>query len=162
MIFLTVGTQEPFDRLVQAVDRWAAESRDSAIFGQISDRGLYRPRNFEWAAHLDITRYRSVCEQASLLVAHAGMGSIITALDYAKPIVIMPRRSHLGEHRNDHQYATARQFRGKPGIHVADDENALAAEIEKARGENAVAAGKPHSPYAQERLVRFLSDYFNN
>ncbi len=55
MIFLTVGTQLPFDRLVAAVDAWAARQPGQEVFGQISDPGPagYRPKHFAWVADLD-------------------------------------------------------------------------------------------------------------
>jgi len=159
VIFLTIGSHEPFDRLVEAVDKWVETATGAVVFGQITERGKYRPKNFEWAAHLDVDAYRNTCLKAEFLIAHAGMGSIITAMDHAKPIVIMPRRGHLHETRNDHQFATARQFRGKPGIFVADDEAALAGEIEKARAASRLPGGQASSPFAQERLISFLSGY---
>ena len=65
---------------------------------------------------------------ADAVVAHAGIGTILGALELGKPTVVMPRRAALGEHRNDHQLATARRFSG-PGIAVALDEHELAAEL---------------------------------
>ena len=59
---------------------------------------------------------------AELVVAHAGMGSVITAGEHGKPIVLLPRLGSRGEHTNDHQVDTARWLRGRPGIHVADAE----------------------------------------
>ena len=53
------------------------------------------------------------------MVAHAGIGTILSAKRWARPLVILPRRHALGEHRNDHQIATARQVETLPGIHVA-------------------------------------------
>ena len=57
------------------------------------------------------------------------MGSIITALEVGKPIVILPRREHLNETRNDHQLASANQFSSRPGIIVALDETQLAEKL---------------------------------
>lgn len=54
-----------------------------------------------------------------MIVAHAGIGTILSAKRWGKPLVILPRRHGLGEHRNDHQLATARQVESLPGIHVA-------------------------------------------
>ena len=45
MIFVTVGAQLPFDRLVSVVDEWAGSTGRSDVFGQIA-RGK-RPRHFE-------------------------------------------------------------------------------------------------------------------
>src|SRR3954470_10768842 len=40
VIFATVGTQLPFDRLVGAVDRWAATRGDRDVFAQVGARTL--------------------------------------------------------------------------------------------------------------------------
>ena len=45
-------------------------------------------------------------DAAAAIVAHAGMGTILTALETGKRLLVMPRRAALGEHRNDHQLAT--------------------------------------------------------
>lgn len=126
MIFLTVGTHEPFDRLVKAVDMWCATRLcGSLVFGQITDSAKYLPTSFPWAPSLAPNIYRDHCRQASVMVSHAGMGSIITAMSIGKPLVIMPRRAHLGETRNDHQYDTARRFGSRPGIFSAMTEDHL-------------------------------------
>jgi UDP-N-acetylglucosamine transferase subunit ALG13 len=128
MIFVTVGSQLPFDRLIRAVDDWCAENaaRDvhEPVFGQIADPGPggYYPRHFEWARFITPDAFQQYVAGATLIVAHAGMGSIIAALTMAKPIVILPRRGGLGETRNDHQFATAEQFSARAGIYVAVDE----------------------------------------
>ena len=56
------------------------------------------------------------------MVAHCGMGSILSALSHGKPIVVMPRSAAKGEHRNEHQFATAQRFSDQPGVTVAWDE----------------------------------------
>ena len=37
MIFVTVGSQLPFDRLVSVVDEWATGRPDAKLFGQVGD-----------------------------------------------------------------------------------------------------------------------------
>jgi UDP-N-acetylglucosamine transferase subunit ALG13 len=160
VIFLTVGSHEPFDRLVRAVDDWCAQAKETEVFGQITNRGIYRPKHFCAVASLTDEKFRETCVQAEILIAHAGMGSIICALDSAKPIVIMPRRGHLLETRNDHQYATARRFRGKRGIYVADDERSLVCEVERARASLSIHDEIVNPPFAEARLIEFLSSQF--
>jgi UDP-N-acetylglucosamine transferase subunit ALG13 len=135
LIFLSIGTQEPFDRLVRAVDDWCGQpDRTQTVFGQIAERheGGYVPLNFEWVGRLSAVDYAERFAQADVIVSHAGMGSIITALHHSKPIVIMPRWAKLREHRNDHQLATVRMLGGRPGIHVAEDETQLGAVLNRA------------------------------
>ncbi|MFQ3667175.1 MAG: glycosyltransferase [Sphingomonadaceae bacterium] len=126
MIFLSVGTQEPFDRLVRAVDSWAAAA-PVPVFGQLGALGpeSYRPAHMQWAEFIPADQYEARLQACRVMVAHAGMGSIISALTHMKPLLILPRRASLGEHRNEHQLATAEKFRARPGIHVADDEAAI-------------------------------------
>jgi UDP-N-acetylglucosamine transferase subunit ALG13 len=124
VIFVTVGTQGPFDRLIKAVDAWAADDREAAAFAQIGS-ARYRPAHMEWAEHLPVDAFRSKLEAASLVVSHAGIGNLLMALQARKPILMMPRRSQFNETRNDHQLATARWLRQMPGVTVADDTDEL-------------------------------------
>jgi UDP-N-acetylglucosamine transferase subunit ALG13 len=57
------------------------------------------------------------------------MGSILTALEFGKPIVVMPRRAHLGEHRTDHQWATVNHLGKDVGVVVAADEGELLKQL---------------------------------
>lgn len=130
MIFVTVGNLDPFDRLIKTVDGWL-ESRgnDVDVFAQIAN-GRYKPRNCEYVNFVSPTEYQQRFHQSELVVSHAGMGTIITAMEYNKPIVIMPKLASLGEQRNEHQLATARHFRRSPRINVASDERQLIAHLE--------------------------------
>lgn len=120
MIFLTVGTQLPFDRLVRAMDEWAKINSCVEVFGQIGPES-YKPNNFSANEFISPVAFIDAIMKADLIVAHAGMGSILTALQYCKPIIIFPRRASLGEHRNEHQLATSKRFFGRAGISVAYD-----------------------------------------
>lgn len=160
MIFLTLGTHEPFDRLVKAVDDWCAErGRGGDVFGQITDRAGYRPAHFKWVARIDPAEYRRRCTEAPFIIAHAGMGSIITALTFGKPIAILPRRSHLGEMRNDHQYATAQHFRERPGIYAAMTETELPGLLDELAAGAGAPAGNAASAYADDELIGTLRDF---
>lgn len=119
MIFVTVGTQLPFDRMIRMVDEWVVRS-DVDVFAQIGP-GCYKPKNFPFVEYLDSSSFEKYVNRANCIIAHAGMGSIITSLKYAKPIILVPRMASLGEHRNGHQEATARKFNGRPLIRVAND-----------------------------------------
>src|ERR1700761_8685645 len=118
MIFVTVGTQLPFDRMIQAIDSWAAGRQFAEVFAQIGP-AKYRPKNLAWAEFLDANECRKKTEEADVVVAHAGMGSILTALELGRPVIVMPRLSVLGEHRNDHQLDTAKKLLAQGRIFVA-------------------------------------------
>ncbi len=152
MIFITVGTQLPFDRMIRAVDAWAGLQGPSDVFAQIGPAG-FKPKHIEWAPFLSAAECRDKMERCSAVVAHAGMGSIITALELGKPIVVMPRLAEFREHRNDHQLATARRFLAQGRIRVAFDERQL---LEKLDDLAEVAAGERISASASPQLLRAL------
>lgn len=127
-LFLTVGSQMPFDRLIRTVDAWAAQQPESIkVFGQIGPLtpANYRPANFEWVDLLAPDAFGERFANASHVIAHAGMGTIISALVASKPIALLPRRGALRETRNDHQVDTIRRFAGRLGIWSAEDERAF-------------------------------------
>lgn len=110
MIFLTVGTQFPFDRLVKTVDEAIGLIPfHEEIFGQIGDSS-YQPRNFEAVASLEKHQFDERIRQASGIISHAGVGSIMVAFDNVKPLLVMPRFRRYGEAVNDHQVDIARKF----------------------------------------------------
>jgi len=123
VILVTVGTQLPFDRLVRAVDE-IAPRLSMPVFAQIG-QGEYQPQHCTFAADVPPSQFDDLLRQATLIVGHAGIGSILMAQKMRKPLLIMPRHAALGEHRNDHQLATARALETRPGVHVAFDENEL-------------------------------------
>lgn len=124
LILLAVGTQLPFDRLVCATDDWARSNGRSDVVAQIG-ASTYRPHTLKTFPFLAPDAFQALQAEASLHISHAGMGSILQAMEHGKPIIIMPRDFSRGEHRNDHQMATARRFSGTPGVHVALKETDL-------------------------------------
>lgn len=123
MIFVTIGTQIPFDRLIEILDRIAPEL-DEEIYAQALS-GKYKPKHFKLIDFIEPDEFEKVFTQARLIVAHAGMGTILSALRNSKPLVIFPRIASLGEHRNEHQKATAMMIKEKNYAYVATDEQEL-------------------------------------
>jgi UDP-N-acetylglucosamine transferase subunit ALG13 len=120
MIFATVGTQLPFGRLVRALDQWASHHPHEEIFAQIGQAD-YVPEYMEWARTIPAETFRAKLQQCDTVVSHAGMGTIISAAELGKTVVVMPRRAELGEHRNDHQLATVRRLGHLNGLRAVHD-----------------------------------------
>lgn len=130
MIFVTVGTQGPFDRLVRSVDRWAQGAGKPDVLAQIG-AGAWKPAHVRWVEYLEPEAHQEAFEAAEIIVAHAGIGTLVTALERGKTIVVMPRLARMGEHRNDHQLATARHFCSRHEVRVAQDEAELGAALDE-------------------------------
>jgi len=128
MIFVTVGTQMPFDRLIGYIDTWSNPYK-TKVFCQI---GCGQPPvHHAWVKFLTDTEFYNHAQSAQLIVSHAGIGTLITASRYRKRIILVPRLSELKEHRNNHQLATARAFKNRNWIDVVDSERVLHSELNK-------------------------------
>jgi exopolysaccharide biosynthesis glucuronosyltransferase PssE len=157
VIFVTVGTDGPFDRLIRVVDGWAGETGRSDVFAQIGRTSL-RPSHIEYVQFLDPRQFRVRFMTATVVVSHAGMGTILSALHHCKPILVMPRRASFGEQRNEHQLATAKHLRDLRKITVASDETQLLEQL--GRLEQLVAK-EPIGPYAQPQLLAAISAFIH-
>ena len=158
MIFVTVGTQLPFDRLVSAVDTWARRTRQRDVFAQIGPSKL-RPSFIDCCEFLPPTEFARYFAAADLIVAHAGMGSIITAMTNGKPLLVMPRSAKLNEHRNDHQLGTAMRFKALRSITVAMDTDELVAELDRFR---TIPPASRVEVHASSTLLDALRDFLSS
>jgi len=114
LIFVTVGGQKPFDRLIECVDHWAADRvlPSDAVLAQIG-KGATVPSYIESVLSLAPAEYRKCVERSRLIIAHAGMGLILTAVDASKPILVMPRIARYGEQARRHTRPSGR-WTGSP------------------------------------------------
>jgi UDP-N-acetylglucosamine transferase subunit ALG13 len=159
MIFVTVGSQTPFDRLIRAVDEWAGTRTGIDVFAQIAAT-KFRPEHIRFTNFLTPTEFAEAIQRSSVIVAHAGMGTIISALELGKQVVVMPRRANLYETRNDHQVATAQRFGAQGRIIVASDEYELPQKLEYANSRGEANRIDQHaSPHLLFTIRGFLESY---
>jgi UDP-N-acetylglucosamine transferase subunit ALG13 len=158
VIFVTVGAQMPFDRLIRAVDEWAMSRDRSDVFAQIGPSS-YCSKAIATIPFIDPPEFRKRVEVASVIVAHAGMGTIITALEYGKPIIVMPRMGNLRETRNDHQVATAKHLAGEGRVVVAFDEQQLIEKLDQLEKPRKTEHIEPHG---SPRLIGTLRNFIEN
>lgn len=131
MIFLTVGTEFPFDRLVRAIDELIGDGvLHEPVFGQIGHT-RHRPRHMHWVETLERELYAQKMEDCRAVISHAGMGTIIAALKLGKPLLVLPRLKKYGEVVNDHQIGTARRFELLGYILVAHNTKELAVQLKE-------------------------------
>lgn len=123
MIFVTIGTQAPFDRFIKIIDEVAPEVGEE-IVAQVY-KGSFKPKHIKTIDFLAPDEFDALFEKARLIVSHAGMGTILSALKQHKPIIIFPRIAANGEHRNEHQLATAEKFKEMGSVYVAMNEGEL-------------------------------------
>jgi UDP-N-acetylglucosamine transferase subunit ALG13 len=84
MIFATVGTQLPFDRLLLGLDGWAAANPGIPVLAQ-AGASQRRFRHIETVGQLSQAEFPRPVRGRRLVVAHAGMGTILSAAELGKP-----------------------------------------------------------------------------
>lgn len=156
MIFVIAGTQEPFDRMLQIIDKWALQSNHE-LFGQIA-KAKYVPVNFPSVDFISPFEFNEKFLKADIIISHAGMGTIIMALEHQKPILIMPRLAKYGEHRNDHQMATAKGFEKLGLVNVAYNEKDL---IQKLNGIESFKPARKIGKFADDQLINTIRSYIH-
>lgn len=159
MIFVAVGTQFSFNRLVQYMDDWAGSDQNTnneAVLAQVSD-GDYQAKNIETQPFMDGEQYNANIRKASVFVSHAGMGNIISAREQQTPIIVINRQFKLGEHRNDHQ-ADGIKWMGKlDGVYTASTQEELYAHlhnIDQLKKANSNIVGS-------EKLSNYIADFIS-
>ena len=106
IILVITGTSlYRFDRLIKEMDNIAKKNDEEVIIqtGHIS----YKIQNANHFIFLPDEKFTKLYESARLIISHAGIGSIITALRNNKPLIIVPRMKKYGEHLDDHQLEIA-------------------------------------------------------
>lgn len=157
MIFLTVGTSFPFDRLVRAVDEAVAKKDiKEKIFAQVG-KGGYRPKNFNSIEILDKIKFDEYFSRSSAIIAHAGMGTITMALEENKPILVMPRLKKFQELVNNHQLFTARRFEQLGHVLAVYEKKDLPYKLDGLKSFQPVQRRSQAKDVA-ERIGRFISE----
>jgi beta-1,4-N-acetylglucosaminyltransferase len=117
VIFVTVGTNETrFDRLL----RWV-EGLDADELVVQYGHSTFRPRNatcFDFVSFQELVEY---VREASVVVTHAGVGSVAIAIANGKRPVVVPRLRRYGEHIDDHQLALGRRLAQSGLVTLVED-----------------------------------------
>lgn len=146
MILVTIGTNEqPFDRLVLAA---AALDVGEPVIVQYGASRAVEPRE-GWHDFMLFDDLSALASEASAVVCHAGVGSILMARGAGKKAIVMPRLHECGEAVDDHQVGLANQLARNGLVTIVNDqaelESAVRAEIAHGTGAPAGVPGLPGS-----------------
>ncbi len=156
MIFVTTGTQAPFDRFIKAVDEIAKDIQEDIVVQAFKSE--YQPMHIQTLDFMPPDEFNRVFNEARLIISHAGMGTIISAMQKNKPIIVFPRLASLGEHRNDHQMATAMKMNELGYVYVAYDAKQLRDLLQNVELRPLHTLGDSASP----ELIQSISDFIKN
>jgi len=127
LIFVTVGGMRAFERLIREMDRIAGKV-DEEVVMQIGSTD-YEPKSCDYFRFMPANEIEELYAGARVVVCHAGIGSILTAVKYNKPLILVPRLQRYGEVFDDHQLEIAREMESR-GMAVVYDTSNLESAVE--------------------------------
>ena len=134
MIFVILGTQDKtFPRLLEAVEK-------QIVKGNIKDKVIaqvgstkFKSNNMEIVEFMSVEDFNKNIDKADLIITHAGVGTILTALNKNKKIIAAARLKEYGEHVNDHQIQIVEKFSEEGYVLPLTDFEKLDEVVKKAK-----------------------------
>ena len=150
MIFVSLGTQDkPFNRIIDYILKLKEEIKeleDIEIVFQIGQTKLSEEEKNKIEKLNEKTNEKKVSEKiknkekkdiivfnmlkpedmkkyiinASIVVTHAGVGTIMECIEHNKDIIVLPRKEENGEHVNNHQEEIAFEMEKKGLLYKVD------------------------------------------
>ena len=154
MIFVTLGTQDkPFKRILDLLEN---SDIDDEIIVQ-SGYTDYDSKRMKILKYVPKDEFHDYLKKADYIICHAGVGTILSALDLNKKILAVPRLAKYGEHVNDHQLQIADAYIQKGYILVLSENDDLKEKLTELKD-------FVPEPFVSnnENFVRKLKDYIMN
>jgi UDP-N-acetylglucosamine transferase subunit ALG13 len=155
VVFVVTGTQAPFDRLLSIIDAWASKQVKYTIIAQMANSEI-NFKNMTCFDYLEPDVFNEYFNNADVIIGHAGIGTIIEALENEKKLIVFPRLVKYNEHRNDHQLHTAKGFDKLGLINVAYSEKEL---LEYLDGLDSIPKKEKIDNKAEQKLLLKTSDF---
>ncbi|MGN1326976.1 MAG: PssE/Cps14G family polysaccharide biosynthesis glycosyltransferase [Clostridia bacterium] len=136
MIFVILGTQDKkFPRLLDAIQKQIDEGKIDKNEEIIVQAGStkYESGDMKILDYMPINEFEECIEKSDIVICHAGVGTILTALKKGKKIIAAARLKQYGEHVNDHQLQILENFSKKRYILSLEDFEKLDLVLEQAK-----------------------------
>lgn len=111
MILVMLGTQNnDFHRLLKEIDKLINDGiiKEEVIVQAGYTR--YESKNMKIIDFVSGEELEKLEQQASCIITHGGVGSIIGSIEKGKKVIAVPRLKQYGEHVNDHQLDIVESF----------------------------------------------------
>lgn len=130
MVLVLLGTQNnSFHRLLEEIQRLMDKKVIQEKVVVQAGKTHFISKNMEIFDLVDQDKLNELIEQASYIITHGGVGSILTCVKAGKKVIAVARKQEYGEHVNNHQIQIVESF-DKAGylkgiIEVKDLEEAI-------------------------------------
>ncbi len=163
MIFITVGTQLPFDRMINDVIKAVMKSnfkRHKISIQAVSIQEIIEnPLDIECVEKLSECEFEKLFNECDILISHAGMGTIIKTIECKKSIIVVPRLKRYKEHRNNHQVDTCSALVGRfSNIHFANNDAEILDSINSIANQETKGSSNLWQENRQEALMNLKNN----
>jgi len=133
MIFITVGTQpNGFLRFLKGVEQLVNEfDIKEEIIAQIGNTP-FKTNKFKTTPFLSENKFKTYINQASVVLTHAGSGSLFNAMKAGKKIIAVARLHKYNEMMNDHQLEIVKKL--TDGGYILDGTDSLSSAWKQLEG----------------------------
>lgn len=162
-LFFIAGTQLPFPRMDEAVDRLLSNTElPVEIIYQSGQQENFNREKLKQYKLMTEEKFLKAMLDADLIVAHAGVGTLLECIENKKPVLMFPRLAKLKEHRNDHQLSTAKKiheiFQIPYFLSVDELITAIQSGSEPLRGEQQYEKMKKNRRQLQKNLRNVINE----
>jgi UDP-N-acetylglucosamine--N-acetylmuramyl-(pentapeptide) pyrophosphoryl-undecaprenol N-acetylglucosamine transferase len=141
-VALALGTMQfPFPRLVDRVNAVLPEDAQAVLWQTGStplDGGAVAGR-----ASVSPEELRQAFREADVVIAHAGVGTALEALDAGRTPILVPRLRRFREHVDDHQVQVAEELAGRGLALLRHAEDLTAGDLHEAARGSVQAVSNP-------------------
>lgn len=128
MIFVTLGTQDkPFTRLLDYLENSTIEDEIIVQAGFTK----YESKKMNILTYVSADDFEKYLNEADVIVAHGGVGTIMKALNNDKKVIACARLAKYGEHQNDHQIQIINNFKTHGYLLELNEDNTIDACFEE-------------------------------
>ena len=111
MILVMLGTQNnSFHRLLEEIDKLIMDGQIKEDVVVQAGYTKYESSNMKIFDFISSEELENLEQQASCIITHGGVGSIIGSIEKDKKVIAVPRLKQYGEHVNDHQLDIVQSF----------------------------------------------------
>jgi UDP-N-acetylglucosamine transferase subunit ALG13 len=144
-VAVAVGTMRfPFSRLVERIVDVLPADADVLVW---QTGATQSPAGVDGRPTVPIEELRRAFRDADAVIAHAGIGTALDALDAGRMPILVPRLRRFGEHVDDHQLQVARELERR-GLALARSAEDLTAQDLLAVARRQIVAAPAISPFA--------------
>lgn len=127
MILISLGSSQfDFSRLLKAVEKLVEGGviKDAEINAQLGTT-KYDSKYMNCFSMVSDFEFKKMVSEADVIITHAGIGCIMSAIRQGKKTIIFPRLEKYSEHLDNHQLEIAKAFSKQGYLLLATSENEL-------------------------------------